>query len=43
MLFRSPNFSKRIEIEKSRNEWDEDSDSGRMIIERASLRDKLGN
>jgi diphthine-ammonia ligase len=39
----APNFSKRIQIEKSRNEWDDDSDSGRMIIERASLRDKPGN
>jgi diphthine-ammonia ligase len=37
----APNFAKAIEIEKSRNEWD--GDSGRMIIEKASLRNKLGN
>jgi diphthine-ammonia ligase len=37
----APNFSKRIEIEKSRKEWQ--GDSGRMVIEKASLRNKLGN
>jgi predicted ATP pyrophosphatase (TIGR00289 family) len=37
----APHFSKTIVIEKSRNEWQ--GDSGRMIIEKASLRDKLGN
>ena len=37
----APNFSKTIEIERSRNEWR--GDSGRMIIEKASLRNKLGN
>jgi diphthine-ammonia ligase len=37
----APNFSKRIEIEKSRKEWH--GDSGRMVIEKASLRNKLGN
>jgi diphthine-ammonia ligase len=37
----APNFSKRIEIEKSRQEWH--GDSGRMVIEKASLRNKLGN
>jgi diphthine-ammonia ligase len=37
----APNFTKSIEIEKSRNEWD--GDSGRVIIEKASLRNKLGN
>jgi diphthine-ammonia ligase len=37
----APNFIKRIEIEKSRNEWD--GDSGRMIVEKASLRNKLSN
>jgi ABC transporter with metal-binding/Fe-S-binding domain ATP-binding protein len=37
----TPHFSKRIEIEKSRKEWY--GDSGRMVIEKASLRDKLGN
>ena len=37
----APHFSKTIEIEKSRNEWH--GDSGRMIIEKASLRDKLSN
>jgi diphthine-ammonia ligase len=34
----APHFSKIVEIEKSRNEWH--GDRGRMIIERASLRDK---
>jgi diphthine-ammonia ligase len=34
----APHFSKTIEIERSRNEWH--GDRGRMIIERASLRDK---
>jgi diphthine-ammonia ligase len=37
----APHFSKTIEIEKSRNEWH--GDSGRMIIEKASLRDKPSN
>ena len=37
----APHFSKAIEIERSRNEWR--GDSGRMIIEKASLRNKLGN
>jgi uncharacterized protein (TIGR00290 family) len=37
----APHFSKRIEIEKCRKEWH--GDSGRMVIEEASLRDKLGN
>ena len=37
----APHFSKTIEIEKSRNEWR--GDSGRMVIEEASLRDKPGN
>jgi ABC transporter with metal-binding/Fe-S-binding domain ATP-binding protein len=37
----APHFSKRIEIEKSRKEWH--GDSGRLVIEEASLRDKLGN
>ena len=37
----APHFSKTIEIEKSRNEWH--GDRGRMVIEEASLRDKLGN
>jgi len=37
----APQFSKTIEIEKSRNEWH--GDRGRMVIEEASLRDKLGN
>ncbi len=37
----APHFSKRIEIEKSRKEWQ--GDSGRLVIEEASLRDKLGN
>jgi diphthine-ammonia ligase len=36
----APHFSKTIEIERSRNEWH--GDHGRMIIERASLRDKPG-
>ncbi len=37
----APYFSKTIEIEKSRKEWH--GDSGRMVIEEASLRDKPGN
>jgi predicted ATP pyrophosphatase (TIGR00289 family) len=37
----APHFSKRIEIEKSRREWH--GDSGRLVVEEASLRDKLGN
>ena len=37
----TPHFSKTIEIEKSRKEWH--GDSGRMVIEEASLRDKPGN
>jgi len=37
----APHFSKTIEIEKSRNEWH--GDSGRMVIEKASLREKLSN
>jgi len=37
----APHFSKTIEIQRSRNEWH--GDSGRMIIEKASLRNKLGN
>lgn len=37
----APHFSRRIEIEKSRKEWH--GDSGRLVIEEASLRDKLGN
>ena len=37
----APHFSKTIEIEKSRIEWQ--GDRGRMVIEEASLRDKLGN
>jgi len=37
----APHFSKTIEIEKSRKEWH--GDSGRMIIEEASLRDKPGD
>jgi len=37
----APHFSKRIEIEKTRKEWH--GDSGRLVIEEASLRDKLGN
>jgi diphthine-ammonia ligase len=37
----APHFTKTIEIEKSRNEWH--GDSGRMVIEKASLRDKLSN
>jgi len=37
----APIFSKKIEIEKSRKEWY--GDSGRMVIEKASLRNKLGN
>jgi len=37
----TPLFSKTIKIEKSRKEWH--GDSGRMVIEKASLRDKLRN
>src|SRR5438094_8090143 len=37
----APHFSKTIEIEKSRKEWH--GDSGRMIIEEASLRNKPGD
>ena len=37
----APHFSKTIEIQQSRNEWH--GDSGRVIIEKASLRNKLGN
>ena len=37
----APHFSKRIEIEKSTKEWH--GDRGRLVIEEASLRDKLGN
>jgi ABC transporter with metal-binding/Fe-S-binding domain ATP-binding protein len=37
----APHFSKRIEIEKTRKEWQ--GDSGRLVIEEASLRDKFGN
>ena len=37
----APHFSKTIEIERGRNEWR--GDSGRMVIEKASLRNKLGN
>jgi diphthine-ammonia ligase len=37
----APYFSQTIEIDKSRNEWHRDS--GRLVIEKASLRDKLGN
>ena len=37
----APHFSKTIEIEKSTNEWH--GDSGRMVIEKALLRDKLRN
>ena len=37
----APHFSKTIEIQQSRNEWR--GDSGRMIIEKASLRNKPGN
>jgi diphthine-ammonia ligase len=37
----APHFSKTIEIQRSRNEWL--GDSGRMIIEKASLRNKLSN
>jgi diphthine-ammonia ligase len=37
----APHFSKTIEIEKSRNEWH--GDSGIMVIEEASLRDKPGD
>jgi diphthine-ammonia ligase len=37
----APNFTKSIEIEKSQKEWD--GDSGRLIIDKASLGNKLGN
>lgn len=37
----APHFSKTVEIQESRNEWR--GDSGRMIIEKASLRNKLGD
>lgn len=37
----APHFSKSVEVEKSRNEWR--GDSGRMVIEEASLRDKPSN
>jgi len=37
----APHFTKRIEIERSRKEWQ--GDSGRLVIEEASLRDKLSN
>ena len=37
----APHFTKRIEIEKSRKEWN--GDRGRMVIESASLRDKPGD
>jgi len=37
----APYFSKTIVIEKSRNEWH--GDRGSVVIEQASLRDKLGN
>ena len=37
----APHFSKTIEIEKSRKEWH--GDSGRIVIEKALLRDKLRN
>ena len=37
----APHFSQTIEIEQSRNEWH--GDSGRMIIQQASLRNKPGN
>ncbi len=40
-VFDAPGFTQKIEIEKSRNEWD--GYSGRMIIESASLRHKLSN
>ncbi len=39
-VFDAPHFAKTIDLEKSRIEWD--GESGRMIIEAASLRDKLG-
>ncbi len=41
LVLDAPHFSKTIEIQRSRNEWR--GDSGRMIIEEASLRNKLGN
>jgi len=37
----APHFSKRIAIEESRKEWL--GDNGRLVIEEASLRDKLSN
>jgi diphthine-ammonia ligase len=37
----APFFKKEIRIEDSRVEWHEDA--GRLVIERASLRDKLGH
>ena len=37
----APQFRRTIEIEKSRKEWH--GDSGRLVVESASLRDKPGN
>ena len=37
----APSFEKAIEVEKSRTVWD--GDSGRVVIEAASLRDKPSN
>jgi diphthine-ammonia ligase len=37
----APHFRKTVQIEKSRREWQ--SDSGRLVIESASLRNKPGN
>jgi diphthine-ammonia ligase len=37
----APHFSKTIQIERSRNEWH--GDSGSMVIEEASLGNKLGD
>jgi diphthine-ammonia ligase len=37
----APHFSEAIQIEQSQNEWH--GDSGRLIIEKASLGNKLGN
>jgi diphthine-ammonia ligase len=37
----APNFTKSMEVEKTQKEWD--GDSGRLIIDKASLRNKLGN
>ena len=37
----APFFKREIEIESSRKEWHEDA--GRLVIEKASLRDKLGH